>query len=105
MLASQQTRIDRYINRLGRYTQAKSRKTLLVDLLSLAADTDEAFVGAAVGLAGDLPRLALLRGDLHRRLAQSPLMDGARFARDVESALRSAWRTKRLANDGNSGRD
>jgi predicted O-linked N-acetylglucosamine transferase (SPINDLY family) len=58
----------------------------------LAAHTDAGFAAAAVALARDLPRLAELRRSLRGRLAASPLMDGARFARHLESAYRSMWR-------------
>jgi predicted O-linked N-acetylglucosamine transferase (SPINDLY family) len=61
-------------------------------LCNLAAGTDAAFVEAAAALAADLPRLGALRADLRGRLAASPLMDGARFARGIEGAYRSAWR-------------
>jgi predicted O-linked N-acetylglucosamine transferase (SPINDLY family) len=62
-----------------------------LDLLELAADSDEAFVACAVELAGDLPRLAKLRRELRPRLQQSPLMDGPRFAANIESAYRRMW--------------
>jgi predicted O-linked N-acetylglucosamine transferase (SPINDLY family) len=62
-----------------------------LDLLDLAAESDDAFAAAAVALGSDLPRLAALRGSLRERIARSPLMDGARFAKNVESAFRRAW--------------
>jgi protein O-GlcNAc transferase len=61
-------------------------------LSELAAYSDEAFVDIAVALATDLPRLAALRGSaLRARLESSALMDGARFARNIENAYRTAW--------------
>jgi predicted O-linked N-acetylglucosamine transferase (SPINDLY family) len=63
-----------------------------IGLAGLAADSDAGFTAAAVALARDLPRLADLRRGLRRRLAASPLMDGARFARAVEAAYRTMWR-------------
>jgi protein O-GlcNAc transferase len=45
----------------------------------------------AVELAADRPRLAALRQTLRPRMEQSPLMDGARFARAVEAAYREMW--------------
>jgi predicted O-linked N-acetylglucosamine transferase (SPINDLY family) len=63
-----------------------------VDLLDLAADTDAGFTAAALALAQDLPRLAALRADLRGRLADSPLMDARRFARNLEAAYRQVWR-------------
>jgi len=62
-----------------------------LDLADLAADSDDAFVAAAVALAGDLQRLATLREELRDRMTRSALMDGARFARNIESAYRRAW--------------
>ncbi len=62
-----------------------------LDLAHLAAHSDEAFVDIAVALAADLPRLAALRGALRTRLEASALMDGARFARHIEEAYRTAW--------------
>jgi predicted O-linked N-acetylglucosamine transferase (SPINDLY family) len=59
-----------------------------LDLLELAADSDERYVEAAVALALDLPRLQTLHEELRGRLERSPLMDGARFARQLEAAYR-----------------
>jgi protein O-GlcNAc transferase len=62
-----------------------------LDLVELAAETDPAFTAAALALADDLPRLAELRQGLRARLERSPLMDSARFARNVEAAYRGLW--------------
>jgi protein O-GlcNAc transferase len=66
-----------------------------LDLTDLAAETDEAFVQIAIRLAGNLPRLKELRHQLRARLKSSPLMDGNRFARNIETVYRSrlAWQT------------
>jgi protein O-GlcNAc transferase len=63
-----------------------------LDLKELAAETPEAYVALAAGLAGDLPRLQELRRTLRPRMSQSPLMDAGRFARHIESAYRQIWR-------------
>ena len=60
-------------------------------LPELAANTAEQFVGIAVGLAKDLPRLSKLRASLRERMQCSPLMDGPRFARNIEAAWRTLW--------------
>jgi predicted O-linked N-acetylglucosamine transferase (SPINDLY family) len=60
-------------------------------LTELAAHSDEDFVDIAVALGTDLPRLVSLRASLRARLVSSPLMDGARFARHIEAAYRTAW--------------
>jgi protein O-GlcNAc transferase len=57
----------------------------------LAADSDEAFAATAVDLASDLSHLVALRAGLRARMARSPLMDGERFARDIEAAYESMW--------------
>ncbi len=61
-------------------------------LPELAAQTPEQYVALAAELAGDLPRLEELRGTLRGRMQRSPLMDGPRFARQVEQAYRQVWR-------------
>ena len=45
-----------------------------------------------VQLAADLPRLQELRATLRARMRASPLMDGKRFARNMEQAYRQMWR-------------
>jgi protein O-GlcNAc transferase len=62
-------------------------------LTELIALTQEEFVKITVRLANDLPRLAEMRRTLRQSMMASPLMDAARFARDVEEAYRSMWRT------------
>lgn len=58
----------------------------------LVATTPDEYVGIAVALARDRPRLAGLRGEVRKRMESSPLMDGPRFARNMESAYRTIWR-------------
>jgi protein O-GlcNAc transferase len=62
-----------------------------LDLLDLAAESDDAFIAAAAALAHDIPRLTALRAALRARMTRSPLMDAARFARNIECAYRRAW--------------
>ncbi|MGH8778544.1 tetratricopeptide repeat protein [Paraburkholderia sp.] len=62
-------------------------------LAEFAAPTDEAFVRTVLALAGGLPALAALRNGLRARMERSPLMDGARFARQIEAAYRQMWAT------------
>ena len=59
----------------------------------LIADSHEKYVRLARELAADLPRLCDLRSTLRQRMQQSPLMDGRRFASNVEAAYRRMWRT------------
>ncbi len=64
-----------------------------LNLMELVTRSDEEYVKLALDLAGHLDRLAQLRQTLRRRMEQSPLMDGARFARNMEVAYRQMWRT------------
>jgi len=57
------------------------------------AHAENQFVSIARDWATDLPRLAALRASLRARMQQSPLMDGKAFARGIEAACRSMWRT------------
>jgi len=62
-----------------------------LNLPDLIAQAPEQFVQIAVTLAQDHPRLSELRRTLRQRMEQSPLMDAAKYARDVESAYRQMW--------------
>jgi predicted O-linked N-acetylglucosamine transferase (SPINDLY family) len=62
-------------------------------LPELVARSPEDYVHIAANLARDLPRLAALRQSLRQSLRASPLMDGPRFARNVEAAYRQMWLT------------
>ena len=62
-----------------------------VGLTELVADDLDHYVDLAVSLAGDLPRLAVLRAGLRQRMAASPLCDGKRFATNLAATLRDAW--------------
>jgi len=64
-----------------------------IGLTELLADSQENYVRLASELAADLPRLCDLRSTLRPRMEQSPLMDAAGFARNVEAAYRQMWRT------------
>ena len=57
---------------------------------TIARDRNE-YVELAVSLAGDLPRLAALRGSLREKMASSPLCDGKRFAANLTNLLRNVW--------------
>ncbi|HTR11527.1 MAG TPA: tetratricopeptide repeat protein [Paraburkholderia sp.] len=82
------------VTRIGPTVAGRAGLSQLANLglAELAADSDEAFVETAVSVASDLPRLASLRSTLRERMAQSPLMDGQRFARGVEAAYEGMWR-------------
>jgi predicted O-linked N-acetylglucosamine transferase (SPINDLY family) len=59
----------------------------------LIARTPDEYVSIAVELSKDSSRLAEMRRTLRPRMLASPLMNGPRFARDLEAAYRQAWRT------------
>jgi protein O-GlcNAc transferase len=61
-------------------------------LPELAADSPGRFVQVAVEMSMNVDRLSALRAELRSRMERSPMMDAPRFARNFESALRSAWR-------------
>jgi protein O-GlcNAc transferase len=63
-------------------------------LTELVANTPEGYVQIAAALAGDRARLRELRSGLRRRMEASPLMDGRRFARNIESLYRRVWRER-----------
>ena len=58
-----------------------------VGLDEFVADDAASYVAVAAALATDPDRLALLRSGMRERLAASPLLDGAGFARSVETAF------------------
>ncbi|MCE9620024.1 MAG: tetratricopeptide repeat protein [Planctomycetes bacterium] len=64
-----------------------------VGLAELVGRNREEYADIAVALAGDLPRLAALRGGLRQRMRASPLMDAKEFTRHLERAYRAMWET------------
>jgi protein O-GlcNAc transferase len=62
-----------------------------IGLTDLIADTVENYVEIAAALAEDPARLQDLRHSLRRRLAASPLCDGAAFVRKMERCFRAIW--------------
>jgi predicted O-linked N-acetylglucosamine transferase (SPINDLY family) len=63
-----------------------------VGLEEFIAKSDQDFTEAGARWT-DLPRLAALRRELRSRMSGSPLCDGKRFARNVESIYRDVWRS------------
>ncbi|WP_200930589.1 tetratricopeptide repeat protein [Pseudorhodoferax sp. Leaf274] len=55
------------------------------------AQTEDGYIGQAVALAQDLPRLAALRAGLREEMRASALMDEPRFVRAVEDAYRAMF--------------
>ncbi len=76
-----------------RSTARLSLSFLMTAGLGALATTDpSAFVHRARELAGNLPRLAEIRGKLRQRVAVSPLCDATYFTRNVEDLYRAMWR-------------
>jgi protein O-GlcNAc transferase len=63
-----------------------------LSLKELAGQGLEDFPVIARKLAGDLNELAELRHGMRKRLNESGLTDGRRFARNIETAYREIWR-------------
>ena len=61
-------------------------------LSELAGSTEDDYVQIAIGLARNPSRLRELRATLRGRMEASPLLDMARFARNLEAAYRAMWR-------------
>jgi predicted O-linked N-acetylglucosamine transferase (SPINDLY family) len=64
-----------------------------IGLPGLIASSRAQYVATAVEWAGNLRRLAKVRSELRDQMRSSPLMDGKRFAADVEDALRAMWKS------------
>jgi predicted O-linked N-acetylglucosamine transferase (SPINDLY family) len=81
------------LTRVGRTVvgRAGSSHLRLLGLPEFITRTDEEFVQRAVEWAGDLDRLSALRAALRPRMERSPLMNGKRFAKNMESAYRNMW--------------
>jgi protein O-GlcNAc transferase len=79
----------------GRTAIGRAGVSLLshVGIPDLVARSPAQYIQIAADLAADLPRLAKLRQTLRQRMKDSPLMDIDRFARDIEAAYRTMWRT------------
>lgn len=79
----------------GDHSIARGGVSLLsnLGLTELIAATPQDYVAIVRRLAGDPARLAALRGSLRERIQASPLMDGARFAHNLETLYRQMWRT------------
>jgi predicted O-linked N-acetylglucosamine transferase (SPINDLY family) len=68
-------------------------------LANWVVDTPEQYVQQAVLFARDTTTLAALRAQLRAQVQASPLMDGARFARNMEALWKSLWQTKGLKKE------
>lgn len=78
----------------GSHSVARVGASLLdtVGLGDLVADSPEDYAARAIALSRDLDRLRTVRSDLRERVFASPIMDHARFAREMGDAFRSMWK-------------
>ncbi len=79
----------------GRLGVQRDGATILsaMGLADMVTETPERYREAAVFLAGIVPQIPDLRGNVRRALKGSPLMDEAGTVRAVEEAFRDMWRT------------
>ena len=56
------------------------------------AETEEMYIEKAVSLAGDLPKLAVLRSALRKEMESRALMNESAFARKIEDAYRAMFK-------------
>ncbi|MGB8167957.1 MAG: tetratricopeptide repeat protein [Chthoniobacteraceae bacterium] len=79
---------------IGEFPLARLSFSVLSNLrlAELSAKSEEEYVEIATALARDLSRLAGLRATLRARMKASPLLDAARFTRNLEAAYRGVWR-------------
>ena len=77
----------------GRSHVSRTGVSLLtaVGLESLIANNEDEYVSHAISLAGDLPRLKKMRGELRNMMQHSRLCNGAAFTRELESMYRRVW--------------
>ena len=77
----------------GRHFTSRMGISILTNagLQELAAADEDDYVEIAVKLGTDIPRLTALRDGLRQRVQASPLMDAARFTRQMEQAYRGMW--------------
>lgn len=78
----------------GERSASRSAASILgaLGLHDWVAASEEDYVRRALAHAADGAGIAALRASLRARLRASPLMDEARFARDIEAAYRELWR-------------
>jgi protein O-GlcNAc transferase len=83
------------ITRIGHTVVGRAGLSQLCNLgmKELAAETEDQFVNIAADLAGNINRLSELRVSLRERMELSPLTNPKHFARNMEAAFRTMWKT------------
>ena len=77
---------DRHASRMGLSFMS------VIGLPEFVAQTPDEYVAIAARFAADLPALANIRAGMRDRINSSPLVDGARYTRNLEVAYRAVWR-------------
>jgi predicted O-linked N-acetylglucosamine transferase (SPINDLY family) len=82
------------LTQIGRTVVGRAGLSQLMNLQlpDFAAENEEQFFTLGQRWAKDLPALTEIRRTLRERVPSSPLMDGQKFARRLESAFRQMWR-------------
>ena len=82
-----------YITLAGAVRRSQSGAKLLSHIghSELIATTPKEYVQRAVDLAKDIARLWELRAGLRDRVVRSPITDGKRLTRSLETAYRGMW--------------
>ena len=77
----------------GRTALGRGGRSILsnIGLPDLIAATPREYMEIARSLAGDVPRLRVLRSSLRDRMEHSPLRDAPARARDIEGVYRKMW--------------
>jgi predicted O-linked N-acetylglucosamine transferase (SPINDLY family) len=69
-----------------------------LNLPELITRTPEEYIRKVVELANDTSRRSEFRATLRQRMLDSPLMDKSRFARNIEVAFRTMWRSHAMSS-------
>jgi predicted O-linked N-acetylglucosamine transferase (SPINDLY family) len=79
----------------GNVHRARVGASLLgtLQLPDLVATDEAAYIATAVRLAADPARLLDLHKALRAKFLRSPLCNAARYAKELEAALRTTWST------------
>jgi predicted O-linked N-acetylglucosamine transferase (SPINDLY family) len=83
-----------FVTLAGKHFASRMGITFLknVSLPELIAQNTDEYIQIASDLANDRNRLRALRHNLRDKVVASPLMDQARFTRNIEAAYRDMWR-------------
>lgn len=83
------------VSKSGQSAASRVGRSILsnLGLEDLVATDDTGYRDVAVALGKDIARLTALRASMRERMSMSGILDGSRFACDVEEQFRALWRT------------